>query len=149
MLDARALSEARLQGIFLSATDAILTADEQQVIVQAGASDDGRQLAADTAEVVFTAHNVVETARVFYADVKLRMVEGGRDPDSLKILPGLSIYVAPTRAEAQAKLQELQDQIAACTTRGHRLHLKVGHGFVRRQGEVLAWYNPQVLLHTS
>ena len=81
----------------------------QPVIVQAGASDDGRQLAADTAEVVFTAHNVVETARVFYADVKRRMVEGGRDPDSLKILPGLSIYVAPTHEEAQAKLQELQD----------------------------------------
>ena len=81
----------------------------QPVIVQAGASDDGRQLAAETAEVVFTAHNVIETAREFYADVKRRMVEAGRDPDHLKILPGMSVYVAPTRAEAQAKLQELQD----------------------------------------
>ena len=81
----------------------------QPVIVQAGASDDGRQLAAETAEVVFTAHNVIETAREFYGDVKRRMVEAGRDPDHLKILPGMSVYVAPTRAEAQAKLQELQD----------------------------------------
>lgn len=44
-----------------------------------------------------------------------------------------------------AQLQELLDQVAACTTRGHRIHLKVGTGFVERQGAVLAWYNPQVL----
>ncbi len=41
-----------------------------------------------------------------------------------------------------AQLQELQSQLAACTTRGHRIHLKVGHGFVQRRGAVLAWYNP-------
>jgi tRNA(Ile)-lysidine synthase len=41
-----------------------------------------------------------------------------------------------------AQLQELLDQIAACTTRGHRLHIKVGAGFVRREGAVLSWYNP-------
>lgn len=41
-----------------------------------------------------------------------------------------------------AQLQELLDQIAACTTRGHRIHLKVGSGFVERQGAVLTWYNP-------
>jgi len=42
----------------------------------------------------------------------------------------------------QAQLQELLDQLAACRTRGHRIHLKVGAGFVERQGAVLAWYNP-------
>jgi len=41
-----------------------------------------------------------------------------------------------------AQLQELLDQVAACTTRGHRIRLKVGTGFVERQGAVLAWYNP-------
>jgi len=41
-----------------------------------------------------------------------------------------------------AQLQELLDQIAACTTRGHRIRLKVGNGFVERQGAVLTWYNP-------
>jgi tRNA(Ile)-lysidine synthase len=47
-------------------------------------------------------------------------------------------------APSAAQLQELLDQIAACTTRGHRLHLKVGAGFVRREGAVLSWYNPTV-----
>ncbi len=41
-----------------------------------------------------------------------------------------------------AQLEELLDQVAACTTRGHRIHIKVGQGFVRRSGAVLAWYNP-------
>ena len=41
-----------------------------------------------------------------------------------------------------AQLNELQDQLLACTTRGHRIHIKVGNGFVRRIGEALTWYNP-------
>jgi tRNA(Ile)-lysidine synthase len=45
-----------------------------------------------------------------------------------------------------AQVQELLDQIAACTTRGHRLHIRVGAGFVERQGAGLHWYNPQVSL---
>ena len=44
-----------------------------------------------------------------------------------------------------AQLRELQDQIAACVTRGHRIHIKVGSGFVERRGAVLTWYNPVVL----
>ncbi|MBK7005331.1 MAG: tRNA lysidine(34) synthetase TilS [Burkholderiales bacterium] len=40
-----------------------------------------------------------------------------------------------------AQLNELQDQLTACTTRGHRIHIKVGTGFVRRMGEALTWYN--------
>jgi tRNA(Ile)-lysidine synthase len=46
-----------------------------------------------------------------------------------------------------AQLRELQGQIAACTTRGHRIQIKVGNGFVERRGAVLAWYNPMVLPH--
>jgi len=46
-----------------------------------------------------------------------------------------------------AQLRELQDQIAACATRGHRIHIKVGSGFVERRGAVLTWYNPTVLPH--
>ncbi|MFT4241454.1 MAG: tRNA lysidine(34) synthetase TilS [Acidovorax sp.] len=41
-----------------------------------------------------------------------------------------------------AQLAELLDQIAACTTRGHRIHIKVGRGFVVRSGQTLDWYNP-------
>ncbi len=80
----------------------------QPVIVQAGLSDDGRQLAAETAEVVFAAHDTIESAREYYADVKGRMAGCGRSRDDMKILPGLSVTVAPTRAEAEAKFKELQ-----------------------------------------
>lgn len=45
-------------------------------------------------------------------------------------------------AASKAQLEELLDQIAACSTRGHRIQLKVGAGHVERQGAVLAWYNP-------
>lgn len=48
-----------------------------------------------------------------------------------------------------AQLQELQAQIACCTSRGHRIHIKVGQGFVQRSAAVLTWYNPRVLLTTS
>ena len=42
-----------------------------------------------------------------------------------------------------AQLNELLDQIAACTTRGHKIHIKIANGFVERRGEILAWYNAQ------
>ncbi len=58
------------------------------VIVQAGASDSGRQLAAETAEVVFTAQSRLADGQSFYADVKGRMEKIGRSRDHLKILPG-------------------------------------------------------------
>jgi N-acetyl-S-(2-succino)cysteine monooxygenase len=81
------------------------------VVVQAGASDDGRQLAAETAEVVFCAHQSLDGARQYYRDVKDRMVRYGRDPDHLKVMPGLGVMVAPSRQEAQDKYQALQDLI--------------------------------------
>jgi tRNA(Ile)-lysidine synthase len=43
---------------------------------------------------------------------------------------------------SQAQLLELQQQIQACTTRGHRIHIKVGEGFVHRVGDGIDWYNP-------
>ncbi|WP_223861443.1 NtaA/DmoA family FMN-dependent monooxygenase, partial [Geminicoccus harenae] len=57
------------------------------VVVQAGASEAGRQLAAETAEVVFGSANNLADGQRFYADVKGRMKAIGRDPDHLKILP--------------------------------------------------------------
>lgn len=45
-----------------------------------------------------------------------------------------------------AQMEELLDQIAACTTRGHRIHIKVGVGFIERRAKNLRWYNPSVLL---
>ncbi len=81
------------------------------VIVQAGASDAGRQLAAETAEMVFAAGGSVEAARAFYADVKGRMQAIGRDPEHLKILPGALVIVAETMEEAQAKKQKLDSLV--------------------------------------
>src|ERR1700692_3898953 len=58
------------------------------VIVQAGASDDGRQLAPETAEAVFTGGGPLADGQKLYADIKGRMAKGGRNPENLKILPG-------------------------------------------------------------
>jgi alkanesulfonate monooxygenase len=77
------------------------------VIVQAGASEAGRRLAAETAEVVFAAGSTLAAGKAFYADVKGRMRAIGRDPDSLKILPGAFVVVADTVEEAQAKRARL------------------------------------------
>lgn len=81
------------------------------VLVQAGASDDGRETAARTAEAVFSAHQSFEEAREFYADVKGRMARHGRRPDELKILPGVMPVVGRSESEAREKFQGLQDLI--------------------------------------
>lgn len=81
------------------------------VIVQAGASEEGRELAAKSADVIFGASQNIEMAQAFYADVKGRLARYGRQPGDLKILPGLSVTVAPTEEEARAKFDELQDLI--------------------------------------
>ena len=77
------------------------------VVVQAGSSEPGRQLAAETAEVVFSAEASPEAARAFYADVKGRMARLGRDPDHLKILPAAFVVLGDSVAEAEAKRARL------------------------------------------
>jgi alkanesulfonate monooxygenase len=77
------------------------------VIVQAGASEAGRQLAAETAEVIFGSSRTMEDAQRFYADVKGRMRALGRDPAHLKVLPGALVVVGRTHQEAVAKKAEL------------------------------------------
>src|SRR5262249_33549797 len=78
------------------------------VIVQAGASEQGRELGAATAEVIYAISGSLESARAYYADVKGRMAKYGREPDDLKIMPALCPVVGRTRAEAQAKYDQLQ-----------------------------------------
>jgi tRNA(Ile)-lysidine synthase len=56
------------------------------------------------------------------------------------------LRVAHTPTPTAAQLGELLDQLAACATRGHRIHIKVGRGFVVRSGPQLDWYNPKVLV---
>ena len=51
------------------------------------------------------------------------------------------LKVAHGAIPSAAQLDELLDQIAACTTRGHKIHIKVADGFVQRSAQVLTWYN--------
>lgn len=80
----------------------------QPVIVQAGSSESGRDLAAQTAEVVFTAQTSLANAQAFYADLKGRLSQYGRSPDALKIMPGVFVVVGATEAQAQEKFQTFQ-----------------------------------------
>jgi len=81
------------------------------LIVQAGASESGRQLAAETAESVFTAQSSIEAGRAFYADVKGRMKKLGRNPDHMTILPGCLVVVGDTVGEAKAKRAKLDSLV--------------------------------------
>jgi len=87
----------------------------EPVMVQAGASDDGRELAAETAEVIFGAQQTMEGAQEFYGDVKQRLLAYGRKPDDLKVLPGLLVCVGETHEEAVRKYDVLQDLIDPVT----------------------------------
>ena len=81
------------------------------VIVQAGSSEPGKELAARTAEVIFTAHQSAEDARAFYSDVKGRLTGYGRSPDELKIMPGIFPVIGQTQAEAEEKFEQIQELI--------------------------------------
>ncbi len=81
------------------------------VLVQAGSSNDGQDLAAATAELVFTAQQTVEDARAFYSGVKGRLAAYGRGTHELKILPGVSPFVGQSEQEAQEKFEQLQSLI--------------------------------------
>ncbi|MER8813486.1 LLM class flavin-dependent oxidoreductase [Mesorhizobium sp. M0965] len=81
------------------------------VVVQAGASGPGKELAARTAEAIFAAQITLDEATAFYADVKGRLGNYGRSEDDLKVLPGIFPVVGRTEAEAQEKFEQLQDLI--------------------------------------
>jgi FMN-dependent oxidoreductase (nitrilotriacetate monooxygenase family) len=81
------------------------------VIVQAGNSDTGREFAARIAEMTYSSAQSLAVAQGYYSDIKGRMAKYGREPDDLKVTPGLSVVVAPTDAEAKDKFAELQDAV--------------------------------------
>ncbi|GLV56807.1 monooxygenase [Dictyobacter sp. S3.2.2.5] len=81
------------------------------VIVQAGASEDGQDFAASTAEVIFTAQQTLQEAQAFYAGIKGRLANYGRSPDQLKIMPGVFPVIGRTETEARAKYDQLQNLI--------------------------------------
>ncbi len=77
------------------------------VIVQAGASEAGRELAAETAEVVFGGANNIDDGKAYYEDVKQRMERYGRSPADLRILPGAFVVVGDSVAEAEDRKARL------------------------------------------
>jgi FMN-dependent oxidoreductase (nitrilotriacetate monooxygenase family) len=96
------------------------------VIVQAGSSEAGRQIAAETAEAVFTSQGTLAEGQRFYADVKRRMETLGRARDDLKILPGAFVVVGDTLAEAKRK-RALLDSLVHYDSAIASLSIALGH----------------------
>ena len=81
------------------------------VIFQAGASEPGRELAARTADVVFTLQTEISAGRAFREDIRRRAVRFGRDPEKIKILPGITPIVGKTDHEARGFREQMRDLI--------------------------------------
>jgi alkanesulfonate monooxygenase SsuD/methylene tetrahydromethanopterin reductase-like flavin-dependent oxidoreductase (luciferase family) len=79
------------------------------LLVQAGSSEQGRDLAARYAEAVFSVQQDLGEAKAYYADVKRRAAGVGRDPDRISIVPGLFVIIAGTEAEARRRRKELDE----------------------------------------
>jgi FMN-dependent oxidoreductase (nitrilotriacetate monooxygenase family) len=93
------------------------------LLVQAGSSEDGKRFAARYAEAVFTAQQTLGDAQAFYADVKARTRLAGRDPEGIKILPGIVPVIGDTEAEARRREAELEDHIVYEHGLRHLAHL--------------------------
>lgn len=94
----------------------------QPVIFQAGASDDGRNFAAQHADAIFAHAPTLEDGQSYYTDVKARARGFGRDPEQLYVLPGIAPIVGDTDEDADARYQAL----AASES------LETGFGFLSR-----------------
>ncbi|CAN5659388.1 LLM class flavin-dependent oxidoreductase [soil metagenome] len=81
------------------------------VLVQAGASGDGRALAARHAEAVFSASHTLEDSLAYARDLKQRAEALGRGPEALRVLPGLTTLIGATEADARRRRDELVDLI--------------------------------------
>ncbi|MFB9279340.1 LLM class flavin-dependent oxidoreductase [Cohnella cellulosilytica] len=79
------------------------------VLVQAGSSEDGKEFAAELAEVVFTVQSAMAGAQAFYKDLKGRMGKYGRSEGQLKVLPGFTPFIGDTEAEARDRMRELDE----------------------------------------
>jgi FMN-dependent oxidoreductase (nitrilotriacetate monooxygenase family) len=84
------------------------TPQGRPILVQAGAAEQGQQIAALNADVVYSSALELGAAQAYYAGLKQRTAQAGRDPDHLKIMPALVAIVGRTRQEAQDKLDQLQ-----------------------------------------
>ncbi|WP_149535466.1 LLM class flavin-dependent oxidoreductase [Siccirubricoccus phaeus] len=81
------------------------------VIIQAGASDTGKDFAAETAEVVFSSHSSLASSRAFTVELKERMAKFGRPPEALKVCAGKPVLMAGSKQEAEDMYRTLQEMI--------------------------------------
>ncbi|MGW6869063.1 LLM class flavin-dependent oxidoreductase [Streptomyces sp. NPDC054904] len=95
------------------------------LLVQAGSSEDGKEFAAHHAEAVFTAQQTLDDGIAFYKDVKRRALALGRDPDGIKILPGIVPVIGDTEAEARELDAEL-DRLIVPEYAKRQLALRLG-----------------------
>jgi alkanesulfonate monooxygenase SsuD/methylene tetrahydromethanopterin reductase-like flavin-dependent oxidoreductase (luciferase family) len=78
------------------------------IILQAGDSGGGRELAARHSDAIFSRHHQIDDARQFYRDIKDRLPAYGRREDSLKIIPGVSYVLGDSDADAQEKAHHIR-----------------------------------------
>ncbi|MCX5208594.1 NtaA/DmoA family FMN-dependent monooxygenase [Kitasatospora sp. NBC_00240] len=94
------------------------SAQGHPLVVQAGASEPGRELAGRTADVVFSGAKTPDVALAYADDVRARAERHGRDPRSVKILPGLMTTIADSRGEALRRLERLDEVAGHAPWRG-------------------------------
>ncbi|HEV2674752.1 MAG TPA: LLM class flavin-dependent oxidoreductase [Aliidongia sp.] len=87
------------------------TPQGRPILVQAGAAEQGQEIAAANADVVYAAQVDLAGAKAYYAGLKARMAKYGRATDLLKVMPAVTTIVGRTRAEARAKFDQLQELI--------------------------------------
>ncbi len=77
------------------------------VLVQAGSSEGGKSLGSRFADAIFTTQTTLPAGQAFYRDMKNRARQWGRNPDHLKIMPGIATVIGSTESEAQARFDRL------------------------------------------
>ncbi|WP_053377429.1 LLM class flavin-dependent oxidoreductase [Paenibacillus sp. FJAT-27812] len=109
--DAGKVHDIKHEGAYFSVRGALNMMRSPQgrpLLIQAGASEEGKSLAAQYAELIFTVQRTFEDAQLFYADIKAKTARAGRSPDDIKVLPGLHVIVCETEEEAKQKASELR-----------------------------------------
>ncbi|MER6206796.1 LLM class flavin-dependent oxidoreductase [Streptomyces sp. NPDC001642] len=112
--DDKKIHPPRHQGTYFSVAGALNVPRSPQgypLLVQAGSSEDGKTFAARYAEAVFTAQQTLADAQAFYKDLKSRTEAAGRNPEHIKVLPGIVPVLGGTEAEARANERLLEDHI--------------------------------------
>lgn len=114
LVDPEAVSEVEIRGEHIRLKgrfNAPRSPQGRPVLVQAGASEEGRGFAARSADVIFALSRSLEEGLAFAADLRGRAAALGRDPAHLRILPGVVTVLGGTEAEARARLDELTESL--------------------------------------